>query len=267
MTASQTTTVVAVGQPATVPGDIAANLHAITSLTEEAAHAGSDLLVLPELCLGGYDLRGIATHPDRHVVTVDGDELATLRRTCETTGTALILGAAVRRPGGDVINAAVVVTAAAPVEVYAKRHLWKQERSLFTPGDELCVVEVAGLRVGLSVCYDAGFPEHMRALALADVDLITCPGAFAAGDEHRRFGLYMPLRALENTVWVAAANAAGTQGGSLMAGGSVICDPWGRISVEVPATEQLRTHELDLDDVAAAREQLPYLRDRRSAHC
>lgn len=254
---------VAVGQPATVDGDLASCVAAVTALLEHAASAAVDLLVLPELCLGGYNLAGIATHPERYVVTPDGQELRTLRTAVDDTGVAAVLGAAVCRQPGELVNAAVALDRGRRPAFYAKRHLWGDERAVFTAGETVVSTTLAGLRVGMAVCYDAGFPEHMRALALANVDLIACPGAFAVGEQHRRFRLYMPMRALENTVWVAAANAVGWQGGVEMAGGSLVCDPRGHVRATANEGRLLAHAEATLTDLNAARVELPYLRDRR----
>ena len=68
------------------------------------------------------------------------------------------------------------------------------------------VADLAGLRVGLLTCYDIRFPELARSLVAQGADLLVVPAAWAAGlfkEEH--WVTLVRARAIENTVWVAAA--------------------------------------------------------------
>src|SRR5699024_2423103 len=114
------------------------------------------------------------------------------------------------------------------------------------------------VRMGLSICFDAGFPEHMRALALAGADVIACPGAFAH-NERRRYELYFPTRALENTLYLAAANAVGRQGGVDMFGESVLCGPSGEEISRIRSAVGIESVAIERAAITRAREELPYL--------
>ena len=68
------------------------------------------------------------------------------------------------------------------------------------------MADLAGLRVGFLTCYDVRFPELARALAAGGADLLVLPAAWAAGlfkEEH--WVTLVRARAIENTIWVAAA--------------------------------------------------------------
>ena len=122
---------------------------------------------------------------------------------------------------------------------YNKIQLWATERAVFTPGDRYVMFGLDGFRIGVLICYDAGFPEHSP-LARAGADLIVCPSAFARGDEERRYDLYFPQRALENTVYVAVANAVGEQGGLSMFGAAASLGPGARFSAQPVRAETSR---------------------------
>jgi 5-aminopentanamidase len=73
----------------------------------------------------------------------------------------------------------------------------------------------------------------------------------------------MPVRALESGVFLAYANWAGTEADWHYAGLSVICGPDGSERARAGAGAEIVIADLDVADVAAARERLPYLRDVR----
>ena len=77
---------------------------------------------------------------------------------------------------------------------------------MVAPGSEPVVAELAGIRTGFATCYDIRFPELARALVARGAELIVVPTAWAAGlfkEEH--WVTLVRARAIENTVWVAAA--------------------------------------------------------------
>ena len=89
------------------------------------------------------------------------------------------------------------------------------------------VHEINGVKVGMNICYDGGFPESGRCLALLGADLIVLPtnwppGAEAAAD------FAINTRAMENTVYYAAADRVGIERDVPFIGKSKICDPLGK---------------------------------------
>ena len=254
-----TITCMAVAQAPSLPGQLDRNTDRAIELISSGADAGADIIVLPELFLCGYDPAGIARNPARHVVSADGEHCRLIAHHAAGRRIAAIIGAAVETSDG-IANAALVIAPDGTVlHVYRKTKLWGEEAEVFVPGAGPVVVNLAGTRIGLSICFDAGFPEHMRALALAGADVIACPAAFAQGEERRRYELYYPSRALENTLYVAVSNAVGMQGGLEMFGDSALFGPRGHEIARVGGATGLVTALIDKDEIARAREDLPYL--------
>jgi predicted amidohydrolase len=110
-------------------------------------------------------------------------------------------------------------------------------------------------------CYDIRFPEQARALADAGADLICVPAAWFQG-EHKieHWETLLKARAIENTVWIAAAGTSSDH----TIGHSAILDPMGvphaflEHESEAVVTTEVTRHRVD--DV---REFLPVLRNRR----
>ena len=169
-------------------GDVDGNATQLAEAIDEAAAAGADLLVTPELALVGYPPRDLL-----HRTGLLSRQRAALEGLAERTedGPAVVLGA-VREapgPGPPVSNTATALVDGEIATTYAKRLLPTydvfDEHRYFAPGDEPATVSVAGLTVGLSVCEDAwhdtkvtGRRRHAAdPLAELNADLIVTPSA------------------------------------------------------------------------------------------
>ena len=142
---------------------------------------------------------------------MDGSFGADLAAAAADAGVALVAGIFTPSRDGRVYNTAVLFDRTGElVAAYRKLHLFdafgQQESALVAPGDEVVVAKLAGLSVGLQICYDLRFPELTRTLTSRGADLIVMPAAWGAGlfkEEH--WITLARARAIENTVWVAAA--------------------------------------------------------------
>lgn len=258
------TLTVAVAQAPVEAANVAANAATAIRLLEEAAARGARLAVFPELFLGGYDLPGMEADPRPYGVAPDGAVVSELGAACRRLNITAVIGASVPHGGGWANGAIVLDRHGRHVATYNKIQLWATERAVFTPGDRYVMFGLDGFRIGVLICYDAGFPEHSRALARAGADLIVCPSAFARGDEERRYDLYFPQRALENTVYVAVANAVGEQGGLSMFGRSCVFGPRGTLLCAAGSGRDVAVAQLDKQTLMSARRDLPYLSELRT---
>ena len=94
---------------------------------------------------------------------------------------------------------------------YGKTHLWADEKKYFASANDYPVYDMNCCKVGAMICYDAGFPEVSRMLALKGAELILAPSAFSMIDKNR-WDIYFQARALENSCFVAGINGVGGQG-------------------------------------------------------
>jgi predicted amidohydrolase len=132
------------------------------------------------------------------------------------------------KSGGDLFNVAVLIGPDGLIGCYRKVHLPYLGVDRFTtPGDRpFEVFEAAGVRIGMLICYDGGFPEAARVLSIRGADLIVLPTNWPPG------GSYMAefsinCRAMENGIYFAAVNRIGTENGFSFIGKSRICSPVG----------------------------------------
>ena len=180
-------------------GDVAGNATQLEEAITEAAAAGADLVVAPEIALLGYPPRDLL-----HRTGLLETQRAALDRIATRTadGPAVILGAvrSAPEPGPPLRNTATVLADGEIVDSYAKRLLPTydvfDEHRYFSPGDSPTTVTVAGVTVGLSVCEDAWHDavvtgQHRHGpdpLSELDADLIVTPSAspFSLGKPSRR---------------------------------------------------------------------------------
>ena len=252
-----------------VSPDPAVNLDRVREALADAAGRGADLAVFPEATQArfGSDLPAIAE-------PLDGAFGSGLAEAARANGVALVAGVFEPAPDGRVYNTAVAYDAAgARVAAYRKIHLFdalgERESAVVAPGGEPVVADLCGLRVGFMTCYDVRFPELARALAVRGAELIVLPGAWAAGlfkEEH--WVTLVRARAIENTVWVAAAgqvpdHSAPPTRAPTGVGRSMLADPMGTVRADLGPFPGLTVADLDTGLIKQVRAVLPCLEHRR----
>ncbi|HET7415994.1 MAG TPA: carbon-nitrogen hydrolase family protein [Arthrobacter sp.] len=152
------------------------------------------------------------------------------------------------------------------LDTYRKLHLYDafsyQESKKIKPGDNgIKTVNIGGLNVGIMTCYDIRFPELARAMADKGVDLIAVAAAWFKGDHKiEHWESLLKVRAIENTVWVAAAGTSSEH----CIGHSVILDPMGVPHAYLnDEPEGLVTVDVTKRRIDEVREFLPVLKNRR----
>jgi predicted amidohydrolase len=215
-------------------------------VVEVAGRAGVDLLVLPELAFTGYafrdrlELQTLAEDPKK------SPTLEALAAVCRGRRLHLVTGFA-ERAGKKLYNSAFLIGPRGIVQRYRKLHLFNVEKRYFDAGDlPLTVSHVAGVKIGVMICFDYAFPEAARRLALDGADIICHPSNLVT-----RYGQgVMRTRSIENGLFTVTANRVGVErrtGTRLrFTGGSQIVGPRGELLAHAPlATAALRVVTVD----------------------
>ena len=207
--------------------DIAGNLLRMITKTRETRAAGAELTIFPECALTGYCFDSI-DEARPYAESIPGPSVDKMVALCAELGGFVVFGL-LEKEGARVFNALALVGPQGLIGSYRKIHLPRLGVDMYTDfGDRpFAVYEINGLRIGMNICYDGGFPESGRCLALLGADLIVLPtnwppGAEAAAD------YAINTRAMENTVDDAAADRVGVERGVPFIGKSKICDPLGK---------------------------------------
>ena len=256
--------------------DVARNLEAAKALVARAAAEGAELVVLPEyFCLMGRNDRdklGVAEHPG------SGPIQQMLAQAAKAHGVWLVGGTLPMAIEGNVervTNTNLVYSPRGELAArYDKMHLFRydngteqyDEGRVLAAGAEPVAFDAAGVRVGLSVCYDLRFPELYRALMQPPCDLLSVPSAFTYPTGAAHWEMLLRARAVENQCYVIAAAQGGThENGRRTYGHSLVVDPWGEIvAIRREEGEGVVVAELDAARMASVRMQLPALAHRRA---
>jgi len=140
------------------------------------------------------------------------------------------------------------------VGTYRKQCLFSPmaEDTFFTPGSGPKPVQTSLGPVAGLVCYDLRFPELLREQTALGARLLVVPAQWpAARVNHWR--ILVQARAIENQMFVVAANRCGTTGDTTFGGHSMIVGPDGSILLEAGDASAYKGMILDPDMVTAAR--------------
>jgi predicted amidohydrolase len=255
----------------TVP---APNIEALAALAREAAAQGAQYALSPEVSIvfaeNREGLRAVAGPWQGNPAIARCAEIAS------ETGLWLHLGSlAVALPDGRFANRSVLFRPDGSIAAtYDKIHLFDatlpglreyRESATYAGGDTAVVADAAGLRLGLTICYDVRFPALHRALAIAGAELIAVPAAFTVPTGAAHWEILLRARAIETGCYVIAAAQAGQhENGRATYGHSMIVDPWGSILGELGGEGPgILVADIDPKAVADARGRVPALANGR----
>jgi nitrilase len=131
--------------------------------------------------------------------------------------------------------------------------------SIYTKaGEHLSVVDIADVKVGLSICYDLRFPELFRQLTVAGADIITVPSAFTRVTGAAHWQTLLQARAIENQVYIIAAGQEGVhENGRETWGHSMIISPWGEILAQIKTGNGMICADYEPKEIANVRSAIP----------
>jgi len=247
------------------------NLSLVRRYAGEAAAAGAKLVVFPEatMCRFGVPLAPIAE-------PVDGPWADGIRRIATEAGITVIAGMFAPAGDGRVTNTLIATGPGTPNQPdahYDKIHLYDAfgftESRTVAPGREPVVITVDDVRVGLSTCYDIRFPALYTELARRGAQLIVVCASWGSGPgKLEQWTLLARARALDSMSYVAAAGQADPgdaltgSGAPTGVGGSLVASPLGEIVASADAQPQLVVADIDVDNVAKARESIAVLHNQ-----
>jgi predicted amidohydrolase len=154
-------------------GDVPGNLASHLRLLADAASAGCQLAVFPEMSLTG-SAEPVAS-PER-LISLDHPAVARLAGAAGDAGVGVCFGIAERAPDGQPYITQVFAAAGRVVGAQRKRHLGEGEEA-YAPAAESVVFEHAGTRFGVAICAEAGFDAPFDAAAAAGAHLVLFPAA------------------------------------------------------------------------------------------
>lgn len=253
--------------------DVGANLETCRRMVGRAARRGAELVLLPEnfaffgpeagkraaaeSLAAGPIANALADMAREHGVYVAGGGFP--ERSADPDrphNTLLVVG-----PDGSQLAS------------YRKIHLFDvdlgsggsySESAATSAGSAPVVVDVAGFKLGLSICYDLRFPELYRALSEQGAEVLLVPAAFTLHTGKDHWHVLLRARAIEAQAFVVAAAQQGAHpGGRSTYGHSLVVDPWGTVIAEASDGEGIASATLERTRLDAVRRALPSLSHRK----
>ncbi|MEM9172593.1 MAG: NAD+ synthase [Pseudomonadota bacterium] len=212
-------------------GDVAGNTEqCIEAIRQARSQHGARLVVLPEMMLCGYPPEDLLLHAGlqqriEHALSI------LMRETADLGDVACVVGFP-EYTEGRLYNAAVVIDGGREIARYRKWLLPNyqvfDEKRYFTAGTDACVFELAGTRIGLTICEDVWGEAPAAAAAKAGAQcLIAMNGSpYEVGAQRRREAVVCQ-RARETGLPIAYVNMIGGQDELVFDGGSFVVDAAG----------------------------------------
>ena len=236
-----------------------------------AANSGADIIMLPEMFNCPYNTQNFPIYAEPE----GGPSWARMSEAARHIGKYLIAGSMPERgPEGRVFNTSYVFGPdGRQLAKHRKMHLFDisvtggqhfRESETLTAGDDVTVFDTEFGRFGVMICYDIRFPELSRLMVLRGAAMIFVPACFNMTTGPAHWELTFRARALDNQVFMAGCSQARQNSGYISYGHSIITSPWGEVVGQMDEREGLMIREIDLNQVAKVREELPLLKQRRA---
>lgn len=218
-------------------GQISHNRAKMTAYLKEAAQAGAELVLFPELCLQGYDfyMDPALSWQEKQAASEDlaGESCRVFAKLAQEYHLYVVFGMG-ERCQERLYNAAIAVNPQGKIVSYRKMHPYAEENQIFGKGDQPVLLPTPWGPVGIGICYDSyQFPELMRYYAYRGARLYLNPTALCQeielpGSRQAFLNYYRPTLeygVLANTIFIASANLTGWDRLHYYGGGSMIIGP------------------------------------------
>jgi len=249
------------------------NLAKMVSMTRRAAADGAELIVFPECALPGYVFNSL-DEARPFMETIPGPATQTMARLANELGVHIVFGLLETAADGC-FNAAVLIGPSGVIGKYRKNHLpfLGIDRYVNHGNGPFRVYKTPIGNIGLHICYDCGFPESARAMALLGADILVLPTNFPTrgSGESIMVEHVVNTRAFENKVHFIECDRVGIERDARFEGHSKIVNAWGATLTQASGDkEEIITAELSLADARQKRIvikpgefEVDYIDDRR----
>ena len=216
-------------------GDIPGNCTQATEAWVAAKDAGSDMVMLPEMFITGYQLQDLVLKP---AFILDAmAQVEALALAC-SDGPAIGIGSPFLDEFG--LYNAYYILAAGSIQAIVKKHILPNqdvfdEVRLYQSADISGPYRVAGLRIGTPICEDAWHSEVPEALVESGAQVLFVPNGspYARGKMDVRMA-HMVARVIETGLPLVYVNMVGGQDDQVFDGGSFVLNPGGSLALSLP---------------------------------
>ncbi len=231
---------VAMAQINSTVGDLDGNAELIVMATADAAAAGADVVVFPEMALTGYPIEDLALRKAFRAASEETLSGLPARLATAGAGGLLVVVGFLGEDAGGIRNACAVIHDGQVVARVNKHHLPNygvfDEARWFIRSTQTTVVRFRGVDIGLAICEDLWQRGGaVAALAEVGIDLLLTPNS--SPFEQQKAELRMTVlrsTAAEVNAPVVYCNLVGGQDDLVFDGGSQVIDSRGTIVSQGP---------------------------------
>ncbi|MBB5017538.1 NAD+ synthetase [Chitinivorax tropicus] len=215
-------------------GDLVGNAGKIIEYVHQARELGADLLLTPEFALCGYPPEDLLLRPAFY--TDCATQLARVAMAVQDI--ALVVSYPLQEKGRR-YNAASVIRNGKIIATYRKISLPNDEvfdeKRYFDAGGAPCVVEIAGVKVGINICEDIWQAQAAALAKSAGAEVIVVPNAspFHIDKQKVRFDV-VKSRVAQTGLPIAYANLTGGQDELVFDGQSFLMNRKGEVVAQLP---------------------------------
>jgi len=253
-------------QMSSVIGDVEANIQKVKAILKNSLTYKTDVLVLPEVWTVGWSCSHFR---DTAQNLYSGSVAEFLSETARKYNMNIIGGSFITKDCDRYYNTCPVFDRNGNFTAsYNKMHLYAyygcDEDKYVSRGASPCLVELDGVKYGISICYDIRFPELYRAYAKAGADVLVNCAAWGA-KKPIPWEVMTKSRAVENQCYMIALTQSGyIENGEYNLGQSRIIDYKGDEISSIMSEEGLANGDISLDLMYNFRSKSPVLKDIRS---
>lgn len=252
-------------QMSSIIGDVEANCEKVKNIILENLDLKTDVLILPEVWTVGWEcscFRNSAQNLSNSSV------ISFLKNLAKRYEFNIIGGSFITEDNGKYYNTCPVISKEGElITTYSKNHLFSyygcDEGKFVSVGESPVMVELEGIKFGLTICYDIRFPEIYRAYRLAGADVLVNCAAWGS-NKPIPWEMMTKSRAIENQCYFVAL----TQSGKINEtesnlGQSRIIDYKGDELASIMSGEGIITANLSMNEMYEFRDKCTVLNDIR----
>lgn len=255
-------------QMESIIADKKANFKKVEDLIKINIKKDTDILILPELWNVGWACNKFI---DAAEDFENSETINFLAQFAKKYNTNILGGSFVNKTNGKYLNTCPVINRKGElIATYNKNHLYSYyddaEGSYITRGDNPVMVNIEGIKIGLTICYDIRFPEIYRAYRKAGADILVNMAAWPLS-RAIHWNSLTQARAVENQTYMIALTQTGTlPTGAKNLGHSLIYDFSGNILDEIYEKEGAISAQLSLNKMYDFRNKCTILKDIQDSY-
>ena len=257
-------------QMESVIGELELNIDTVKNLliANIEKYSPVDFVFLPEVWTTGWHtpaFKGTAENIE------NSKAVEMLKNIAKNYSVNIIGGSFIRKDNEKLYNSCPIINRQGEVAgLYDKNHLFSyygdNEGGIITRGSNPVIVELDGVKIGITICFDIRFPEIYRAYRKAGADILVNMAAWGK-TKKIPWDTMTTSRAVENQTYMVALTQTGLlPDGKENLGHSMIIDYEGKILDEINEIEGAVYAEVNLPLMYEFRNKCTILNDIRDSY-